>query len=140
MKKVKSYKKSKKSPLKKLDEQCLELWSKCVRERDKTCRNCNSDYRLSAHHIRTKSHQATRYSLANGMALCWSCHCLQKYQPEKFHDMVISIIGQEKYDLMKELSAPVVKYTLEDLEDRKESLEVALKHLKHDLDYDHLPH
>lgn len=35
---------AKKLPKKKLlERECLDLWSKCVRERDKVCRNCGSD-------------------------------------------------------------------------------------------------
>jgi hypothetical protein len=115
---------------KKLDRDCLSLWSNCVIALNPTCRNCNSDYRLSGHHIRVKQHQNTRYFIDNGLTLCWKCHSLQHYQPERFHDMIIEIIGQGRYDFMKELSAGIKQYSLEDLREQKEFLKQELTRLK----------
>lgn len=127
-KKVKKVKKV--SERKKLDKDCLDLWSDCVIARDKTCRNCNSDERLSGHHIRVKQHQATRYNFeVNGLCLCWRCHSLQKFQPEKFNDMIIDIIGQEKYDQAKRLSQPSWKWSLDDLRQIKIHLKRCLNDL-----------
>jgi hypothetical protein len=127
---VKVKKKHKKSDRQKLQKECNSLWSKCVIVRDRVCRYSNSDYRLSAHHIRSCSNANTEYDLENGITLAWSVHCLQKFQPEKFQDMVLEIIGQEKYNYLKAKSLIPRKWTVEDLMDKKEELKLKLEELK----------
>ena len=112
---------------KKLDDQCLDLWSLIVRQRDFTCRNCNSTSGLSGHHVRVRQHKATRYDVANGLSLCRSCHSLQKFRPEQFHDMIIEIIGQKEYDRLKAKSSIITSYTIQDLLEIKEHLKSILK-------------
>lgn len=123
-----------KSAIKTLEDQCHDLWSLCVRERDHTCRNCNSDERLSAHHIRKrKLHTSTRYRVDNGLCLCWKCHSLEKFSPEKFHDMIIGIIGQREYNRLKDINQlDSDKYTIEELEEIKEQLTREYKRLKNE--------
>ena len=126
-------KKPKKLPKNKLlEKECLNLWSQCIRERDKVCRNCGSDEHLSAHHIRSVTHHSTKYMLANGICLCWrKCHFLQKHHPERFQDMVIEIIGDDEYQRLKRMSlTDIVKHTVYDLEGIKEYLQQELKRLK----------
>lgn len=123
----------KKLPKKKLlERECLDLWSKCVRERDKVCRNCGSDEHLSAHHIRSVTHHSTKFNISNGLTLCWrKCHFLQKCNPERFQDMVINIIGDEEYARLKAMSlTDIQKHTVYDLEGIKEYLQDELKRLK----------
>ena len=116
---------------KKLDRDCLELWARCIKTVQKTCRNCNSDYLLQAHHIREKSRgHATRYALSNGLTLCAKCHSLQKFRPEQFHDMIISIIGHAEYERLKEMSKAIVSYKVQDLIELKECLTKRLAALK----------
>jgi hypothetical protein len=123
--------KRKVSNRKKLIKQCLDLWSDCVIARDHTCRNCNSDQYLSAHHIRSVTHHITMFDIDNGICLCWrKCHFQQKFHPERFQDMVIEIIGQDYYEEMKRKSSVVVDYTIADLIEIKEYLQNKLKELK----------
>lgn len=131
----KSAKKKRVSPIKKLENDCFTLWSRCIIARDKTCRYTNSDERLSAHHIRSRTHHSTRFSLDNGIALSWKVHFLQKANPEKFQDMVVEIIGQEKYEELKQRSLVTVKHTIEDLEEIKRRLEIDLKHIQAGLNF-----
>jgi 5-methylcytosine-specific restriction endonuclease McrA len=107
---------------KKLEKELLDLWSKAARLRDGKCKNCGNDQRLSAHHIRVKRHSITKYSLENALTLCWPCHSLQKLNPERFHDMIIEIIGQKEYDRLKKISNMTYKWSLEELERIKEQL------------------
>ena len=125
---------------KRLNKTCLELWSLCVRGRDRTCRNCNSDHRITAHHIRSVTHAATRFDLENGLTLCWKCHSLQKYHPERFQDMIIEIIGQDFYEAMKKKSLCVVDHTIADLEDIKAVLDAKLFKIQNGVDFDNLPY
>jgi hypothetical protein len=87
-----------------LEKRGDDLWAKLVKERDKKCRKCGSVFGLSAHHIRVRQHKSTKYDIDNGIALCRDCHSLQKFRPEQFHDLVIDIIGQAKYDELRERS------------------------------------
>lgn len=131
--------KRKVSKKRQLDKKCLDLWSRCVRARDLTCRGCNSDYKLSAHHIRSRTNLSTRYLLDNGICLCWKCHSLQKYNPERFQDLIIEIIGDEFYQELKRKSLGNIKVTEADLEMIKEYLEGKLKDYKAGIDFDDLP-
>ena len=123
----------------KLIKDCDALWSQCIIARDKTCRYYNIDTRLSAHHIRSRTHLATRWDLENGICLSWKIHFLQKANPEKFQDMVLEIIGDEKYQTLKRKSLCVVDYTIADLEDLKQNLQKRLERIKAGLDFDNLP-
>jgi hypothetical protein len=107
---------------KKLDKALLDLWSDAVISRDNACRYCNNDSRLSGHHIRVKQHRATRYSIENGLTLCWPCHSLQKLQPELFHDRIIEIIGQREYNRLKALSGVITNFTTDELLTIKDQL------------------
>jgi hypothetical protein len=113
-----------------LEDQCDKIWSQCIITRDKTCRVTNSDERLSAHHIRSRTHRATRWHLDNGMALSWGVHFLQKANPERFLDKIIEVIGQDKYDELKRISLGIVNYSTADLEIIKEDLERQLRRMK----------
>jgi len=124
---------------KKLTNDCFTLWSRCIIERDKTCRYSNSSERLSAHHIRSRTHAATRFSLDNGLALSWKVHFLQKANPERFFDMVIEIIGNERYEELKKRSLVVVDQTVDDLQRIKEDLTKNLQRIKDGLDFNDLP-
>jgi hypothetical protein len=124
-------KKRKVSEHKKLEKQCLSLWSQCVIARDRTCRNCNSDEYLSAHHVRSVSNHNTMFDIDNGLCLCWrKCHFPQKYHPERFQDMVLNIIGQEKYDYLKAKSLITRKWSVSDLTELKEYLKNKLQEFK----------
>jgi hypothetical protein len=123
-----------------LVKSCDDLWSACVIERDKTCRYSNEDTYLTAHHIRSRTHWSTRWSLENGLTLSWRrIHFLQKANPEKFQDMVIEIIGQNYYEEMKKKSLVVVDYSVEDLRDIKLHLQGELIKIKSGMDFNNLP-
>ena len=94
-------KKTKKTKKQILEAECDKLWSQCIIARDRTCRGSNSSDRLSAHHIRSRTHRSTRWDLDNGLCLSWKVHFLQKANPERFQDLIINIIGDEKYQALK---------------------------------------
>jgi hypothetical protein len=137
MKKKKTLKKLPKK--KRLIKDCLDEWSLCVRERDKVCRICGSDQRLSAHHIRSVTHNSTKFDLENGICLCWSCHSQQKFHPERFQDSVIDVIGDEKYAALKRKSLQVVDYSTSDLEEKRDNLRRKLHDFKAGVDFDNIP-
>ena len=123
--------KRKKSARQLLIKTCDDLWSDCVIARDQTCRYSNDDTYLSAHHIRSRGHWATRWLIDNGLTLSWrKVHFLQKANPERFQDMVIEIIGQPFYDEMKKKSQMIVNYSIADLQDIKTYLQKDLKKIE----------
>ncbi len=113
----------KKPDRKKLEKELDKLFSKAVIARDGKCKVSGSDYRLSAHHIRSRRHTITRWNLDNGICLSWKVHSLQKFNPELFHDKIIECIGQEKYDHLKELSNMTYKFSIDELLRIKEQLQ-----------------
>lgn len=58
------------------NSQELINWRNSVFERDKfTCKKCGCSKRLNAHHIKNFSnHKYLRFSLSNGITLCYHCH------------------------------------------------------------------
>lgn len=125
----------KKTERKKLEDRADKLWSKCVRTKDRVCRNCGSDENLQAHHCAGRVYKPTKYLLVNGVCLCSRCHFPEKVRPEEFRSMVIGIVGQEHYDLMHQLAkgnGQPYKVTIADLEITVESLTRELKRLEGD--------
>lgn len=119
-----------------LNKACLKLWSACVIARDKTCRQCGDESGLTAHHIRSVTHQSTRFDLENGMALSWKkVHFLQHSNPERFMDIIIDIIGQAEYDRLKAKSLIPYQRRIQDYRDERDRLRRQLKALKVDYGY-----
>jgi len=121
-----------KTGVKPLKEKAIALWSKCARTRDRKCRRCNIDYRLSAHHIRGSKHSSTLLDLDNALTLCWYCHSMQRFNPELFHDRVIDIIGQPEYNRLREKSNATLKRNIADYTEEIVRLEELLKKLEGD--------
>ena len=115
---------------KKLDEQSLKLWSLCVRARDKTCRNCGSDYRLQAHHLVQRTYKLSRYNLENGLTLCSSCHFSEHVNPEKFRRMIIGVIGEKRYTELHDKYMITYKWTEAELATIRDELKDELKRLE----------
>lgn len=58
-----------------LRDHCDKLWSLAVRtDWGNRCAVCGSYGKLDAHHLIPRQHQAMRYVLKNGMALCFTHH------------------------------------------------------------------
>lgn len=50
-------------------------WRKFILDRDKVCRNCDTNEKLHVHHIIPwKINVSKRFDLENGIVLCSSCH------------------------------------------------------------------
>jgi len=123
---------AKKTERKKLDKELLDLWSLCIRARDRVCRYTNRDDQLSAHHIIEKNHRWGRYALENGITLTNDVHRLQKGWPEQFRDKVLEIIGEEEFNKLKTkyMYQPPCKRTITELRTIKEELKIELKRLE----------
>lgn len=113
-----------------IEKDCLDLWSKCVRTKQRVCRICGSTYRPQGHHIRGRGNASTRYDLQNGLCICAKCHCLQKFNSERFQDLVISVIGEAEYKRLKMKSLQTYKWTVEELKDLKSELRMILRDLE----------
>lgn len=130
---------AKKTERQQLDAKCLELWSKCVRTKQRVCRNCGSDYRLQAHHIVQRTYKLSRYNTQNGLCLCAGCHFTEKIDPERFRSMIIGIIGEETYIAMQEKYRRTHKWTIPELRNIKAGLEAELKALESDWGGEDIP-
>lgn len=113
----------KKIDRKKIEKELDKLWSQAIIARDRLCKVSGSDYKLSAHHIRSRRHTITRWNLENGICLSWKVHSLQKFNPELFHDKIIEVIGQKEYDRLKEISNMTYKFSIDELLRIKEQLQ-----------------
>lgn len=92
------------------------LWSKIVRLRDHfTCQRCGAVHKsnskgLHAHHILTKgSHGfSTRWSIENGVAVCYGCHMLLQGNPDENEKFAREELNLD-YDNMKFIGKTTVK-------------------------------
>lgn len=114
----------------KLEEQCLQLWAKCVKQKAKhICELCGIRGReamFDAHHIFTKgSCSNLKYNIDNGCCLCKGCHRFRvhiKSEPELIPKLILSR-GQEWFnDICRIKHSDTMHRTTSDLEDIKSIL------------------
>ncbi len=103
---------SKKTLRNKLDKICSEI----VRGRGK-CQRCGKKENLQTAHVFGRTYNNTRWDLDNLLCLCPNCHInFAHKQPILFAEFVKKILGEEKYEALKESHYQVTKYTISDLE------------------------
>lgn len=138
-KKVKKVKKVNKAKLiKKLKKQNFELWSQCVRLRDKKCIICGSTETLQAHHclVRAALSLRTRFIPENGVTLCYRCHLIEihKNGEKRFMENYIRILDEkipkEKQEEIYKLAENKEDITLEDLQNTNIYLKEYLQKLQ----------
>lgn len=76
-------------------------------------------------HIINRDRAATRYDLENLVLLCRKCH--NHDRPRELKGRHIRIIGQERYEILREKSRGYKKWTVVDLLELKKELSVILK-------------
>jgi 5-methylcytosine-specific restriction endonuclease McrA len=87
-----------------------------VRERDgNRCRKCGRQP-CYHHHIFTKTRLATRWTLKNGVTLCFHCHRWAHAAGEEFRQWVLSWMDQGEYDQLYLWSQTRAGYRVCDLE------------------------
>lgn len=128
----------KKTARKKLDLKCLALWSQIVRlpQKCEICGREQSDLEkviFQAHHVVSRRYSAGRWSLENGMCTCVHCHFLEKPDPERFRDMVIGAIGNNRFNKLKNKYMRTAKVTVAELELIYTGLKLELKKREEDL-------
>jgi hypothetical protein len=121
---------AKKTERQKLDAQLIELFSRCVRARDKVCRNCGSGYRLQAHHIIARQYKLGRYNTENGLCICSACHFHEKTNHEKFRDMILSVIGETRFNELKTQYMRNWKWTVPELKEILDGLKTELRRIE----------
>lgn len=68
-----------------LEKQADRLWQKCIVAMFRyRCANCGHEYSASGHHIHKRGKHETRWTLMNGICLCWKCHIWAEDHPEEF--------------------------------------------------------
>jgi len=109
-----------------LDRKLLALWSIKVRERaGNKCELCYSPAQ-NAHHYWGKRNQSTRYSLKNGVSLCYNCHVGQvksaHESPDWFRGEIRKKRGVKWYnELMREWRKPK-KWDISELQELAKKL------------------
>lgn len=87
------------------------IMSKRVRERDgHCCRHCgrvrgvygryDKKGHVFHHHIFTKARLSTRWTLENGVTLCYHCHVWAHAAGEEFREWILSFMDQAEYDAL----------------------------------------
>lgn len=109
-------KKAKKPIRKRLIVALDQEFSKIVRERDKICRCCGKNNQIYCHHIFSRKHLATRWTMQNGIGICWACHKHKAHgDPEAFRDWVLSWMGEATFNRLKEMAYSPCKISTESL-------------------------
>jgi 5-methylcytosine-specific restriction endonuclease McrA len=103
---------SKKTISNKLDKICSEI----IRSKGK-CQRCGKRENLQTAHIFGRTYHNTRWDLENLLCLCPDCHINFAHKcPILFTEFVRKLLGEEKYELLKEKHNQITKYTTEDLQ------------------------
>jgi len=96
--------------------------SDVVRARGK-CQRCGKK-NVQCCHIFGRTYLNTRWLLDNLLALCPDCHMnFAHKQPILFTEFVRKLLGEDKYNLLKEAHNLIYKPTIEDLEIKLKVLE-----------------
>lgn len=138
MKKVKKKKVNKAKLVRKLKKQNFDLWSKCVRLRDKRCIVCGSTEKLQAHHcfVRAAASLRTRFMTINGVCVCYRCHLVQIHRngEKRFFEKYIKILDEkipkEKQEEVYKISQNKDPVSLEELQNINENLKKELQDLQ----------
>jgi len=68
------------------------------------CESCGSGHNLQCAHIISRKYSQTRTSLNNAFCLCASCHARYTDHPVEFGKFVTDMMGEEKYNELRQLS------------------------------------
>lgn len=101
---------TKTSMKRRLDKLCSEI----VRKRG-ACQKCRNLLTLQSCHIFSRVYLNTRWDMNNLICLCASCHFWAHKNPILFTEFVKELLGEEKYELLKESHYIIYKPTIEDL-------------------------
>ena len=103
----------------KLKKACDIAWSKFIHARDKVCQKCGGSTWLTAHHLIGRANLVLRWDEDNGMLLCMHCHIQQAHRnPLFFAEWLTEFKGAEWVEKLKARSQQLVKWSIQDLEDK----------------------
>lgn len=87
----------------------------CIKERAQwICERCGTQYHypargLDCSHYISRTNRATRFEPLNAFAHCRGCHQYLGSNPHIFQAWTLDNLGQEKYDILIELSNDIVR-------------------------------
>ena len=94
-----------------LRRECDRRFAIAVKQRDAwQCRACGSPYRIQAAHIVSRRYHATRWLMANCVALCSSCHVKWTHDPLGWDAWVDERIGVDAYLELKRIARQGVSH------------------------------
>lgn len=74
------------------------------------CRACGSPYSIQCAHVVSRRYHATRWTLANAVALCASCHLKFTHDPLAWDAWVEERLGVDAYAELKRIARQGVSY------------------------------
>lgn len=90
------------------------LFSKMVRERDKSCVFCGKNgeqWRLECSHFWGRGHKATRFDPLNAEALCFYCHATNEGNKQGFYrEYKLKQLGEDGYRLLEQKHNSIKPY------------------------------
>ena len=90
-----------------------KLWSEVIRARDPVCVWCRTRPTRQAHHVFGRRSRSTRWSVDNGVGICYGCHMKGHENPMDFHDHIRSRLGADKYDRLRVASKIAMKVDIQ---------------------------
>ena len=94
-----------------LRKECDRRFAVAVKERDGwACRACGSIHGIQCAHICSRRYHATRWSMANAVALCARCHMRFTHDPIAWDDWVEERFGGAVYQELRRLARQGVSH------------------------------
>ncbi len=99
-----------------------KIVSQIVRARG-FCQHCRGKICLQTAHLFSRKYLNTRWDLDNVLCLCAGCHFWAHANPILFTEFIRKLLGEDKYDLLKEAHNIIYKPTIEDLQTKLKILQ-----------------
>jgi len=120
-------KKNRKTLSNKLDS----LWSQYIR-RHGVCDLCGRGGSLDAHHVEHRIPLTLRWSLDNGVALCFRCHRLGVHSPAssiqaEFREKLTKLKGEKTMEELKQMRFRIEKVRDSDIQERIDTIKYLLQ-------------
>ena len=104
----------------KIEAKLDDIVSQIIRKRDKSCITCGCETGLSTGHFMKRRHLATRWSLQNCNAQCFTCNCEDDW--DKYREAMKRVHGEEITEQLITTSRADIKFTTSELEEMYEQL------------------
>lgn len=77
------------------------LFSLAIRYRDGKCVRCGATDRLQCAHVIPRNYRSVRWTPANAVTFCQSCHMWQTHHPLEGEDFFKALLGEEVFEKLR---------------------------------------